>query len=111
VLVSQVEKSFLAFNRGRDTSGHYGAPLLDFAGAILLVFGVAYAFYRIKETRFVFLLLWLVLVLVFGGVMTVGPPVAPRLLLAIPVVCILVALGAVRLSELGARLFQRPANL
>ena len=55
--------------------------------------GIAYALYRILEERYFVLLTLFAGSIIAGGVLTVDPPYSPRLLLPIPVVAAMVAIG------------------
>ncbi len=110
LLFEQVERSFLAFNYYFDTGGHYRAPgpLLAFWPSVLFALGGTYAAMRLREERYVLLLLWIVLALVFGAVLTISPPFAPRLVVTIPAVCMLVALGLRKVAEYAGRVMALP---
>ncbi len=110
LLFEQAQKSFLAFNFYSDTGGHYRAPgpLLAFWPSVFFAFGGAYAALRLRDGRYALLLLWVALTLVIGGVLTTNPPFAPRLVVAIPAVCILVALGLRQVAEYAGRALAVP---
>lgn len=110
VLGEQLQKAFLAFNFYPDTGPHYHAPqpLLGFLPSILFVFGVADALLHGRDRRMALLLWAIVLPLIFGGALTIGVPFAARLVVCIPAVCILLAWGVWRLSNLVGWLAARP---
>jgi 4-amino-4-deoxy-L-arabinose transferase-like glycosyltransferase len=95
ILWDQTQRSFLALNYYQDTSPFYHAPapLMSFLPSIFFIFGVAYALVHWRRRYFTLLLLWLGLVLFFGGVLTHSPPYVARLIAMIPAVCVLAALG------------------
>jgi 4-amino-4-deoxy-L-arabinose transferase-like glycosyltransferase len=119
ILFDQLVRSFLAFNYYPDTAPHYapGRPLLDFTPAVLFVLGLGLAACRVRTPGPFLTLGWFVLAEVFGNVLTVGPPFSARIVVAIPPVCILVALGlvvTVRLLGLAigqSALWQQAAQL
>ncbi|MHB9091562.1 MAG: hypothetical protein ACYC7H_09090, partial [Chloroflexota bacterium] len=55
---------------------------------------------KLRDKRLGLLLIWVGSTLVVGGVLTIEPPYAPRLVVLIPAVCILIALGLVKTTEL-----------
>jgi hypothetical protein len=89
------------FNAGNDHSGQYGnqVPLLDYYTAIFFVLGVAYALVRWREPRFMLLLLWIVLTIFIGGMLTIESPFTPRLVGLMPVPFMLAALALGRVGR------------
>jgi len=96
-------KAGLAFHHYPDPTFHYrpGVPLLGFAAAILFTFGTVAAARRLRQPAYGMLLAWFALVIVLGGALLENPPSSARLVLAIPPVAILVALGVVEVASLA----------
>jgi Dolichyl-phosphate-mannose-protein mannosyltransferase len=94
-LFVQVERYATLFNIGGDRSGQYGnsLSLLDYYTAVFFVLGLAYALPRWREPRFMLLLLWLVLTVFFGGVLTIESPFTPRIIGVMPVPFMLAAVA------------------
>jgi len=94
-LLVQVERYATLFNLGGDRSGQYGnsLSLLDYYTAVFFVLGLAYALPRWREPRFGLLLLWLVLTIFIGGVLTIESPFTPRLIGVMPVPFMLAAVA------------------
>jgi len=111
VLLDQFRRAFLGFVALRDNNGFYNAtiPYLGFFTAPLLVLGLIYSAWRAKDPRYALLHLWFWSVVLFGGVLTLRPPNAARLLAAVPAVCLLVALALERLGREVARQVRKPA--
>jgi hypothetical protein len=94
----------------------YGAdrPLLGFLPGLFAVLGMAWALGKWRERRCFLLLLWFWAVIVSGGMLTESPPSSQRLVIAIPAVALLVALGLEQTVRLAWRLLvldRRWANL
>jgi 4-amino-4-deoxy-L-arabinose transferase-like glycosyltransferase len=68
-------------------------PYLSILGSIFFVFGMVYAFMKLKEPRMVTLLVWFWAVVFLGGVLTLSPPANTRLIMTSPAVAIFIALG------------------
>lgn len=77
-----------------------GEPALSFVPAMFFVLGLGWATIRIRHGRYLFLLLWFVVSLL-PGILTrsIEAPHGTRVIGATPVVCLLAALAAVRLTE------------
>src|SRR5207237_7327494 len=89
----------------------------EYLTGALFVLGLAYALRHARQPHFMLLLIWLVLTVVIGGVLTIESPFSPRLVGLMPVPFMLAAValdrswatleGQVRIS--GARRFILPA--
>lgn len=103
IMGTQFLKAALAFHHYPDPTFHYrpGVPLLGFAAAILFTMGLVVAARRFRRPEYGLLLAWFALVIIFGGVLLENPPSSARLVLAIPPVAIMVALGAVEVVSLA----------
>lgn len=101
LLASQLARAFLAFNYhlDRTPSGWYNptSPLLDPLSGALWLFGLAVALRGRREPA---LLAWVAGVIVFGGMLVQDAPSSPHLLLAVPALALLAALGLVTLLDL-----------
>lgn len=111
VVFGQFLKAVLAFNYSHDPTFHYrpNRPLLLTVTSILFVLGLTYAIRRSRDRRYFLLWVWFLLVIIFGGALVENPPSSPRLVLSIPAVVILVALGATKLGEFVQRVLGRPS--
>ncbi len=103
IMGTQFLKAALAFHFFPDPTFHYrpGVPLLGFAAAVLFSVGLVVAARRFRRAEYGLLLAWIALVIVFGGALLENPPSSARLVLAIPPVAIMVALGAVEVASLA----------
>lgn len=92
ILGRQVQRVILGFLALGDRSEQYNArwPLLDPVTAALLPAACALALARIRQSSWLLCVLWAVITVVFGGVLTTYQPDAPRLLAAIPALCLLI---------------------
>ncbi len=106
ILGEQVLRSAGAFHVYTDRTVWYGAdrPLLGFLAGILALLGMAWAAAHWRERRYFLTLIWFWGVIFTGGVLTEGPPSSQRLVMAIPAVCLLVAVGLEASVSLARRL-------
>ena len=106
ILTEQFLKSVLGFHYYTDPTFWYHAsiPLLDFLSSILLVFGLAYAMVHLREWPYFLLSTWFWLTVFLGWFMTENPPSSMRVVIIAPCLAALVAVGLVRLVELGRAL-------
>ena len=105
VMVKRLGRSVFPFVLTRDAGYFYvpDEPLLYVFSAVLFVIGVGSALTRWREGRYMLLLGWLGLTMLFGGFLLARPPQYQRYLIAAPAVCMLVGRGAVILIRLFAR--------
>lgn len=105
LLWTQVKHNFGAFGYYRDASPFYGAPssLVDRAALPFFLLGAALALSHLRQLRYQLLLLSFAVIVIGGGVLTVGSPASQRLIGTIPVVVALVAVGV----DASARYFAR----
>jgi 4-amino-4-deoxy-L-arabinose transferase-like glycosyltransferase len=92
VLAQQAQRVVLGFMSIGDRSEQYGAhaALLDPVTAAMVPAAFALALARVKQSPWLLCLAWAVITLVLGGVLTTAQPDAPRLLPALPALCLLV---------------------
>lgn len=92
VLGRQAQRVVLGFLSMGDRSEQYGAqaPLLDPITAALIPAACAVALARLRHSAWLLCALWLAITVTLGGLLTTLQPDAPRLLAAIPAVCLLV---------------------
>jgi len=106
ILAEQVLRSAGAFHVFVDRTVWYGAdrPLLGFLAGICALLGMAWAVAHWRERRYFLILIWFWGVILTGGALTEGPPSSQRLVMAIPAVCLLVAVGLEVTVDLARRL-------
>jgi hypothetical protein len=106
ILAEQFLRAAGAFHVFPDRTVWYGAdrPLLGFLPGIFAMLGMAWALIRWQERRYFLLLIWFWSVIITGGMLTESPPSSQRLVIAIPAVSLLVAVGLERTVTLGRRL-------
>jgi hypothetical protein len=92
ILGRQVQRVILGFLALADRSEQYNArsPLLDPISAALLPAACALALARVRRSPWLLCVLWTVITVLFGGVLTTYQPDAPRLLAALPAICLLI---------------------
>lgn len=109
VLRVQAVNTLTAFNLRGETSQQHArrAPLLDFWTGALLVLGVAGAVPRLRQAGYLLLFAWLGATLLLGSVLTVDALFSPRVIVALPALCLFPALfleeGWRGLRRLGGR--------
>lgn len=107
VLLIQIKRSLLMFNQTNDTSGQFGYPHPMFSSWIspLIVLGLGFALRRWKDAGMAFMLLWLVLMVVLGGILTIDTPFWPRLVGVVPAAAFLAAVALDQIIEIGRKTF------
>jgi 4-amino-4-deoxy-L-arabinose transferase-like glycosyltransferase len=105
ILAEQFLRAAGAFHAFPDRTVWYGLrePLLGAAAGAFLLLGMAWAASRWRARGSFLVLAWFWAVIIGGGMLTESPPSSQRLVLAIPPVALLVALGAERTLALAAR--------
>lgn len=95
IVVEQLRRSLLMFNRVPDNSTQFGIPLplLDSITAPLMVLGAAYALAHPRRWRSGLPVLALATLMLVGSVATDNPPFWPRLVLILPPATMLAALA------------------
>ncbi|MBL8090385.1 MAG: glycosyltransferase family 39 protein [Anaerolineales bacterium] len=98
-LFSQLKKSFGAYNFYPEVTGFYApnAPFLIAFASILFLIGI---FFAIKQKK-LFLLFWIFIVTILGGVMLNGTPASTHFIGVIPAICWVVAIPLDKLIEHG----------
>lgn len=106
ILAEQFLRAAGAFHAFPDRTVWYGAdrPLLGFLPGIFALLGMGWAVARWRERRYFLLLLWFWSVIITGGMLTESPPSSQRLVIAIPVVAVLVAVGLEQVVRLAGRI-------
>ncbi|MBN1137556.1 MAG: glycosyltransferase family 39 protein [Anaerolineae bacterium] len=105
ILAEQFLRAAGAFHVFADRTVWYGAerPLLGFLPGILALLGMAWAAAHWRQRRYFLLLTWFWSVVITGGMLTESPPSSQRLVIAIPAVAVLVAVGLEQTVRLARR--------
>jgi 4-amino-4-deoxy-L-arabinose transferase-like glycosyltransferase len=108
ILAEQFLRAAGAFHVFPDRTVWYGAdrPLLGFLAGAFALLGMFWAGLRWQEHRNFLVLLWFWAVIVSAGMLTESPPSSQRLVIAIPAVVLLVALGLEQTVHLSARMLR-----
>jgi len=95
----QLVHSFGAFTAYEDTSGFYapGIPFLIGLAAPLAAIGTGWAVYK-KQSLF---LIWLVTIVVLGGILLTATPAGSHMIASIPVICWAIGMALNWLMEIG----------
>ena len=106
ILADQFIRSAGAFHYYPDRTAWYAIerPLLGFLAGAFAILGMAWAVAQWKDRRTFLVLLWFWSVIITGGMLTESPPSSQRLVIAIPAVALLVALGLEQSVRLACRL-------
>jgi hypothetical protein len=101
VLLEQLKGSTLVYIASSATSGFYNSPqpYLTILASLLFLIGMAYTFQQLPRVSSMILLTWFWLVVLVGGVLTIGPPANTRLIMTIPAVAVFVAIGITKMVE------------
>jgi hypothetical protein len=112
VVQEQVKRSLLMFHLSADTSTQFGltSPMLDPFTAPLFVLGMGVALRRWRQPGHALTVIWLLLVLVVGSVLTNNAPFWPRLVGILPPAALLVALAVERVWALVEKLWGETAS-
>jgi 4-amino-4-deoxy-L-arabinose transferase-like glycosyltransferase len=112
MLLEQVRRTFLTFHLYGDSSSQFGfpGPMVDMLTAAFLLAGLGLTLRRLRSPASRGLLAWLGGVLVVGGVLTPDPPDWASLVVALPAVVVLAALGMGRLLTLWREPLGRAAR-
>lgn len=108
ILIQLLIQAFLTVTYYQ-ASGFYNAeiPMLDFLSGIAFMLGLAYSLSKVWNARHLLLQGWFWSAVVVGGALVVLPAnAAYRILIALPAVCIFVALGWDQLLKLIQGLFK-----
>lgn len=113
VFSGQFLKAVLAFHFFPDPTFWYrpGIPLLRFLPSVFFVFGFTYAVRQWGKRGYFLLVVWFLLVIIFGGALLENPPTSPRLVLAIPPVVMCVVLGVVKVAQYVEQMIGKPRRL
>ena len=106
LIIDQFIRSILAFNYYHDPTFWYrpNMPLLQFLPSIFFFFGISFSLFHWRHPKYMLLITWFLLVIIFGGALLENPPSSRRLVLSIPVVTLFVVLGIVEMSKYIHRL-------
>lgn len=106
ILVEQFLRAAGAFHVYPDRTVWYGAdrPLLAFGAGAFALLGLAWAIAHWRERRHFLVLIWFWSAILSGGMLTESPPSSQRLVIAIPAVALLVAIGLEQTVVLARRL-------
>ena len=110
VLMDQFAKTTLVYVTG-GAYGHFfnsPRPYLPPLGAVFMILGLAYASWHAREPRYLAVVLWLWMVVIFGGVLTFSPPSHQRLLMSAPAITLLAAIGLWQTARLANHLGMVP---
>ncbi|MEZ4514780.1 MAG: glycosyltransferase family 39 protein [Chloroflexota bacterium] len=102
VFAHQFWQAALGYTVTLDTSPSYRpmVPLIGFIPSVLLVVGVITAVFHFRQLRHQLLLIWVAVTIIFAGALLDNPPNAHRLLIALPAVMLLTAVGLNQLLTL-----------
>ncbi len=102
VWIQQIRRTFLTFHLYGDASPHFTFPKPMVSGvmAALLIIGLGYCLWHIRQPRSFILVAWIVVTFILGGVITYDPPYWPHLNITLPAVAIIAGLAADKIMGL-----------
>ena len=102
IFAQQFWQAALGYTATLDTSPSYRpmVPLIGFVPSVLLVVGVITAVFNFRQLRHQLLLIWVAVTVIFAGALLDNPPNAHRLLIALPALMLLTAVGLNQLLTL-----------
>ncbi len=94
VILQQLKQSLLMFNQSIDSSTQFGYPHPLFSSLLspLLVLGFGYSLRRWRTPGIGLNLIWVLLLILFGSILTNNAPFWPRLVGVLPAAALLIAL-------------------
>ena len=106
ILGDQFSKSILVFigNGAHGMFFNSPHPYLTVVGSILFLFGMAFAFSRLRQFPNVILLGWFWAVILLGGMLTLNPPSNTRMVMTAPAVALFIGMGLWQLIEVLERI-------
>ncbi len=98
VWIEQIRRTFLTFFLYGDTSPHFSfeGPLIDGFTVIVLLLGVGYCVRWLRDPRCFTLLAWVISTLFLGSIVTNDAPYWTHIVVCLPAVMVLAAIGAER---------------
>lgn len=113
LLVSQFAKSSLVFIATDAPVNFFNSPraYLPDTAAILFMLGMAYMLWRIKDLRYMIVLVWFWAVVILGSALTGGAPTSQRILMSMPPLVIITALGLEKILWAFKQFYQPVARL
>jgi 4-amino-4-deoxy-L-arabinose transferase-like glycosyltransferase len=102
ILTDQLTATVLVYIASAASGGFFNSPqpYLTLAGSFFFMVGMVVAFQHLARPSYMILLAWFWSVVIAGGVLTISPPANTRLVMSIPAVALLVALGLAKFTEL-----------
>ncbi len=112
VVKEQLKRSLLLFHHSIDSSTQFGLakPMLDPYTSPLLVLGMGVALRRLRREAHTLAVFWLLLLLLFGSMLTNNAPFWPRLVGILPPAALLVALAVERIWALIEKMWGETAS-
>lgn len=110
ILANQFAKSSLVFIATSAPVNFFNSPKAYLPGtaAVIFILGMAYTLWRIKDLRYTVVFVWFWAVVVLGSTLTGGPPTSQRMLMSMPALVMIIAIGITK--TFGAvQKFYRPA--
>jgi hypothetical protein len=101
ILLDQFAKSSLVYIVTPAPSNFYSSPkpyLIPLV-AILFMFGLALTLSRIKDARFMVIIAWLLTPIILGSTLTGGPPSTQRMMMSMPALMMISAVGMITVVE------------
>ncbi len=95
IVWEQVRRSLLMFHSTFDTGTQFGMkrPFLDPLTGGYFIVGLMYVLRNISKVKYASILVWIVVVMITGAILTNNPPFWPRLVSLIMPACLLAAIG------------------
>jgi hypothetical protein len=112
ILASQFAKSSLVFIATSAPINFFNSPqpYLPAAEAIVFMLGMAYVLWRIKDSRYMVLFVWFWAAVILGSTLTGGPPTSQRMLMSMPALVIIIAVGTIKILGACKQLYQPAAR-
>ncbi len=101
VLWEQTKRTLLApfYFPDESTICHLRKPMLGALTALSFMLGLGYGLRRLRQFPHAFLLMWIGVTFLCGGILTIDPPFWPHLNIAVPALALVAAVGIERLTR------------
>jgi hypothetical protein len=112
ILAQQFAKSSLVFIATGAPINFFNSPkpYLPAAEAIIFMLGMAYILWRIKDSRYMVVFVWFWAAVILGSTLTGGAPTSQRMLMSMPALVIIIAIGITKILGAFKQLHQPTAR-
>lgn len=101
ILLEQTKKTFNVFAGDNSTQYGYRGKLFDYASIFFFLAGIIYSLSKIKEFKYQFTFLWILLAITGQILTTIPPPIfLPRFVIGLPMVYFFISVGIIFILDI-----------